>query len=48
MSESLAVSLEQLCAVLPVAKCCRLGGMQLSVEQGYPAWQAHKAGRDHI
>lgn len=44
MSESLAVSLEQLCAMLPVGKCCRLGRMQLSAEQGYPAWQAHEAG----
>lgn len=51
MSKSLAVSLEQLCAVLPVGKCYRPGGMQLSAEQGYLAWQepsSHKAGWNHI
>lgn len=52
MSKSLAVSLEQLCAMLPVGKCYRPGGMQLSAEQGYLAWQepnSHKAvGLPHI
>lgn len=51
MSEKLAVSLEQLCAMLSVGICRRVGGINLSAGQGYLAWQepsSHKVARDHI
>ena len=39
MSEKLAVSLEQLCALLSVGICRRVGGIHLSAGWEYLAWQ---------